>query len=193
MAFQFEKTKLDGVYLVKPQVFGDSRGYFMETYKKTDFLNAGIDVEFVQDNESRSTKGVLRGLHFQKAHTQGKLVRVTKGMVYDVAVDVRPDSGTFGQWVGVTLSADEKVMLYIAEGFAHGFLVLSDEAEFIYKCTDVYDPSSEGGIMWNDPALKINWPELDVDYRISEKDGKHPGFTEQSFSWAEGYSRREQV
>ena len=192
MAFQFEKTKLDGVYLVKPQVFGDSRGYFMETYKKTDFLNAGIDVEFVQDNESRSTKGVLRGLHFQKAHTQGKLVRVTKGTVYDVAVDVRPDSETFGQWVGVTLSAEDKTMLYIAEGFAHGFLVLSDEAEFIYKCTDVYDPSSEGGIMWNDPALKINWPELDVDYRISEKDGKHPGFTEQSFSWAEGYYRREQ-
>lgn len=187
MAFQFEKTKLDGLYLIKPQVFGDSRGYFMETYKKTDFLNAGIDVEFVQDNESRSTKGVLRGLHFQKAHTQGKLVRVTKGTVFDVAVDVRPDSKTFGQWVGVTLSAEDKTMLYIAEGFAHGFLVLSDEAEFIYKCTDVYDPSSEGGIMWNDPALKINWPELDVDYRISEKDGKHPGFTEQSFSWAEGY------
>lgn len=164
----------------------------METYKKTDFLNVGIDVEFVQDNESRSTKGVLRGLHFQKAHTQGKLVRVTKGTVFDVAVDVRPDSETFGQWVGVTLSAEDKTMLYIAEGFAHGFLVLSDEAEFIYKCTDVYDPSSEGGIMWNDPALKINWPELDVDYRISEKDGKHPGFTEQSFSWAEGYYRREQ-
>ena len=192
MAFQFEKTKLDGVYLIKPQVFGDSRGYFMETYKKTDFLNVGIDVEFVQDNESRSMKGVLRGLHFQKAHTQGKLVRVTKGTVFDVAVDVRPDSETFGQWVGVTLSAEDKTMLYIAEGFAHGFLVLSDEAEFIYKCTDVYDPSSEGGIMWNDPALKINWPELDVDYRISEKDGKHPGFTEQSFSWAEGYYRREQ-
>ena len=183
---------IEGLCTIESTVHGDSRGYFMETFSQKDMYEAGLYISFVQDNQSMSVKGVLRGLHFQKRFPQTKLVRVIKGTVYDVAVDVRPDSETFGQWVGVTLSAEDKTMLYIAEGFAHGFLVLSDEAEFIYKCTDVYDPSSEGGIMWNDPALKINWPELDVDYRISEKDGKHPGFAEQSFSWAEGYYRREQ-
>ena len=130
MAFTFEKTKLPGVVIIQPKVFGDRRGYFMETYKKNDFVEAGIDREFVQDNESSSTKGVLRGLHFQKEHTQGKLVRVTHGEVFDVAVDVRPGSETFGQWVGVTLSSEKKNMLYVPEGFAHGFLVLSDIAEF---------------------------------------------------------------
>lgn len=187
MAFQFEKTKLDGVVIIQPQVFGDSRGYFMETYKKTVYAEAGIGKEFVQDNESSSTKGVLRGLHFQTKHTQGKLVRVTEGSVFDVAVDVRPGSPTFGEWVGVTLSAEKKNMFYIPEGFAHGFLVLSDTASFVYKCTDVYDPTAEGGIPWNDPDIAVDWPKLDCEYRTSEKDGKHPGFKEQSFEWAEKY------
>lgn len=184
MAFTFEKTKLPGVVIIQPKIFGDNRGYFMETYKKTDYIEAGINKEFVQDNESSSTKGVLRGLHFQKEHTQGKLVRVTKGEVFDVAVDVRPASETFGQWVGVTLSSEKKNMLYIPEGFAHGFLVLSDTAEFVYKCTDVYDPSSEGGIPWNDPTIAVEWPKLDCDYKTSEKDEKHDSFNDQDFSWA---------
>ena len=185
MAFTFEKTKIPGVVVIQPQVFGDSRGYFMETYKKDDFAAAGIGKDFVQDNESSSTKGVLRGLHFQKNHTQGKLVRVTRGEVFDVAVDVRPGSETFGQWVGVTLSAEKKNMFYIPEGFAHGFLVLSDTAEFVYKCTDVYDPESEGGVPWNDGAIAIDWPKLDVPYKTSAKDEKHESFLDQDFSWAE--------
>ena len=185
MAFTFEKTKLPGVVIIQPKVFGDSRGYFMETYKKGDFAAAGIDKEFFQDNESSSTKGVLRGFHFQKEHTQGKLVRVTHGEVFDVAVDVRSGSETYGQWVGVTLSSEQKNMFYVPEGFAHGFLVLSDTAEFVYKCTDVYDPASEGGIPWNDPDINVEWPKLDGPYRTSEKDEKHPGFREQSFKWAE--------
>lgn len=184
MAFEFQKTKLPGVVIIQPQVFGDSRGYFMETYKKEDFAKAGINKEFVQDNESSSTKGILRGLHFQKEHTQGKLVRVTEGTVYDVAVDVRPGSETFDQWVGVTLSAEAKNMLYIPEGFAHGFLVLSDTASFVYKCTDVYDPTSEGGIPWNDSDIAVDWPKLDVPYKTSEKDEKHAAFKEQDFTWA---------
>ncbi len=184
MAFTFEKTRLPGVIIIQPQVFGDSRGYFMETYKKGDYAAAGIDKEFVQDNESSSTKGVLRGLHFQKDHTQGKLVRVTHGEVFDVAVDVRPGSETFGQWVGVTLSSEKKNMFYIPEGFAHGFLVLSDTAEFVYKCTDVYDPKSEGGIPWNDASINVEWPKLDCEYKTSEKDEKHESFKDQDFSWA---------
>ncbi len=187
MAFHFEETKLPGVYVITPQVFGDSRGYFMETYKKELFAAGGIDKEFVQDNESSSTKGVLRGLHFQKEHTQGKLVRVTHGEVFDVAVDVRPGSATFGQWAGVTLSGEEKNMLYIPEGFAHGFLVLSDTAQFFYKCTDVYDPTSEGGIPWNDPDIGIAWPNLDCAYQTSPKDSAHPAFRAQSFDWAQKY------
>ena len=185
MAFTFEKTKLPGVIIIQPKVFGDNRGYFMETYKKTDYAEVGIDKEFVQDNESSSTKGVLRGLHFQKNHTQGKLVRVTHGEVFDVAVDVRPGSETYGQWVSVTLSSEKKNMFYIPEGFAHGFLVLSDTAEFVYKCTDVYDPTSEGGIPWNDPDINVEWPKLDVPYKTSEKDEKHEPFKEQAFDWAE--------
>ena len=184
MAFTFEKTKLPGVIIIQPQVFGDARGYFMETFKKIDYEAVGIDKEFVQDNESSSTKGVLRGLHFQKEHTQGKLVRVTHGEVFDVAVDVRPGSSTYGQWEGVILSSEKKNMFYIPEGFAHGFLVLSDTAEFVYKCTDVYDPSSEGGIPWNDPTIAVEWPKLDVPYKTSEKDEKHEGFAKQDFSWA---------
>ena len=185
MAFVFLKTQIPGVVIIQPQVYGDSRGYFMETFKKSDYIDAGIDKEFVQDNESSSTKGVLRGLHFQKNHTQGKLVRITHGEVFDVAVDVRPRSATYGQWVGVTLSSDKKNMFYIPEGFAHGFLVLSETAEFVYKCTDVYDPTSEGGIPWNDETIGIEWPKLDCDYKTSEKDGKHESFKTQDFSWAD--------
>lgn len=185
MSFTFEKTKIPGVVIIQPQDHGDSRGYFVETFKAPDFEAAGIPTNFVQDNESSSTKGVLRGLHFQKTHTQGKMVRVTHGEVFDVAVDVRPGSETFGQWVGVTLSAEKKNMFYVPAGFAHGFLVLSDTAEFVYKCTDVYDPSGEGGIPWNDETIGVTWPELDCEYKTSEKDGKHAGFKEQDFSWAE--------
>lgn len=185
--FTFEKTRIPDVKVITPQIFGDSRGYFLETYKDTDFEAAGIRGPFVQDNESSSAKGVLRGLHFQKNHTQGKLVRVTSGRVLDVAVDVRPGSPTFGQYVSVELDAESKKMFWIPQGFAHGFLVLSDQATFTYKCTDVYDPSSEGGIPWNDPALAIDWPKLDIPYQTSEKDGKHPAFTQQGFTWAAKY------
>ena len=185
MAFTFEEQAIKGVFLITPHVIGDSRGYFVETFKAPDFSAHGIPAEYVQDNESCSSKGVLRGLHFQKTHTQGKLVRVTSGKVYDVAVDVRPGSETFGKWVGIELDSEKKQMLYIPPGFAHGFLVISDSATFIYKCTDVYDPSGEGGIPWNDPTIAIDWPKLDCKYKTSEKDGKHPGFTDQCFEWAE--------
>ena len=177
--FQIEKCgEIDGLYLIQPTVFGDSRGYFMETYNYEEFKEAGLDMVFVQDNQSSSTKGVLRGLHYQKKHTQGKLVRVLSGEVFDVAVDIRKGSKTYGKWFGVTLSAEKKNMFYIPEGFAHGFYVLSDTAEFAYKCTDFYDPSSEAGIKWDDPAIGVEWPILDVTIpNISEKDGKHPAFT----------------
>ena len=163
--FTFTQTEIPGVVVIEPQVFGDDRGYFMETYQKDQFAEAGIDKEFVQDNQSRSTRGVLRGLHFQKEHTQGKLVRVTKGEVFDVAVDCRPHSATFGKWVGVTLSEENKKMFYIPEGFAHGFLVLSDEAEFCYKVNDFWHPNDEGGMAWNDPEIGIEWPELKGEYK----------------------------
>ena len=184
MPFEFKQTKIPGVVIIQPKVFSDSRGYFMESFKASDFAAAGLPTEFVQDNESSSTKGVLRGLHFQKNHTQGKLVRVTHGEVYDVAVDIRPGSSTYGQWVDVVLSSEKKNMFYIPEGFAHGFLVLSDIAEFVYKCTDVYDPSSEGGIPWNDPTINVDWPKLDCVYRTSEKDAMLESFATQDFSWA---------
>ena len=187
MAFTFQEQIIKGVFIITPQVFGDTRGYFMEVYQKESFEAAGIHGGFVQDNESSSTKGVLRGLHFQKDHTQGKLVRVISGCVYDVAVDVRLGSETFGQYVGVTMDAEKRQMLYIPEGFAHGFLVLSDTATFVYKCTDVYDPKSEGGIPWNDPDIGIEWPKLNCPYKTSEKDGRHPGFREQTFEWAKKY------
>ena len=187
MAFKFEEQSIKGVFVITPQVFGDSRGYFAETFKAPDFEAAGIPVNFVQDNESSSTKGVLRGLHFQTEHTQGKLVRVTSGKVFDVAVDVRPGSATYGKYVGVELDSEKKQMFFIPAGFAHGFLVLSDHATFTYKCTDVYDPNSEGGIPWDDKDLYIEWPKLDIPYKTSEKDGKHPGFKAQSFDWAEKY------
>ena len=151
--FKFIETGIEGLVIVEPTVFGDNRGYFMETYNYNEFAAAGLDMVFVQDNQSSSTKGVLRGLHYQKNHTQGKLVRVLSGEVFDVAVDIRRGSKTYGKWFGVTLTAEKKNMFYIPEGFAHGFYVLSDTAEFAYKCTDFYDPSSEAGIMWNDETI----------------------------------------
>lgn len=158
------KCPIDGLYVIEPAVHGDSRGYFMETYNQQDFDEAGLNMRFVQDNQSMSVKGVLRGLHFQKQYPQGKLVRVIKGRVFDVAVDLRSDSKTYGKWYGAELSEDNKKQFYISEGFAHGFLVLSDEAEFCYKCTDFYHPGDEGGLAWNDPEIGIEWPELMGDY-----------------------------
>ena len=181
--FTFVETGLPGVLVIEPTVFGDARGYFMETFQKEEFAAAGITDEFVQDNQSKSSRGVLRGLHFQKEHTQGKLVRVTKGEVFDVAVDCRPNSETFGKWVGVTLSAENKKQFYIPQGFAHGFLVLSDEAEFCYKCTDYYDPTAEGGIPYNDPTVNVEWPDCGCEYLLSEKDKKHEPFAAQTFDY----------
>lgn len=173
--FKFTETKIKGVYIIEPKVFGDNRGYFMETYNKEHFAEAGLTMNFVQDNESSSSKGVLRGLHFQTKHTQGKLVRVTKGEVFDVAVDLRKGSPTYGQWEGVVLSAENKKQFYIPEGFAHGFLVLSDHAIFNYKCTDFYCPEGEGGVLWNDPDIGIEWPLDGIDNIVlSEKDKVHP-------------------
>lgn len=148
---------IEGLYIIEPAVHGDSRGYFMETYNLRDMAEAGLNMTFVQDNQSMSTKGVLRGLHYQKKYPQGKLVRVIKGRVFDVAVDIRKDSATFGKWFGVELSEENKKQFYIPEGFAHGFLVLSDVAEFCYKVTDFYHPDDEGGIAWNDPGIAIEW------------------------------------
>lgn len=155
---------IKGLYVIEPTVHGDARGYFMETYNQKDMEEAGLNMKFVQDNQSCSTKGVLRGLHFQKEFPQGKLVRVVKGKVFDVAVDLRSNSDTYGQWFGVELSEENKKQFYISEGFAHGFLVLSDIAEFCYKCTDFYHPGDEGGLAWNDPSIGIIWPELVGDY-----------------------------
>ena len=151
---------IEGLYVIEPAVHGDSRGYFMETYSLRDMQEAGLDMVFVQDNQSMSVKGVLRGLHFQKEFPQGKLVRVIKGRVFDVAVDLRSGSETYGQWYGVELTEENKKQFYVSPGFAHGFLVLSDTAEFCYKCTDVYHPGDEGGLAWNDPAIGIEWPEV---------------------------------
>lgn len=148
---------IEGLYIIEPAVHGDDRGYFMETYNKRDLEEAGLNMNFVQDNQSMSTKGVLRGLHFQKQFPQGKLVRVIKGKVFDVAVDLRKDSKTYGKWFGVELTEENKKQFYISEGFAHGFLVLSDVAEFCYKVTDFYHPGDEGGIAWNDPSIGIDW------------------------------------
>ncbi len=175
--FSFTETKLGGMYIIEPTMFGDARGYFMETYQLSDFAAAGISNAFVQDNQSSSHKGVLRGLHFQKRHSQAKLVRVLSGEVYDVAVDIRPDSPTYGEWAGEILSGENKRMMFIPKGFAHGFLVLSDTAEFTYKCDDFYHPEDEGGILWNDPDIAIDWPLHLVDeLTISEKDRSQPAF-----------------
>ena len=167
---------IEGLFVIEPAVFHDSRGYFMETYNQNDFKEAGLDMVFVQDNQSMSTKGVLRGLHFQKQFPQGKLVRVVRGKVFDVAVDLRSASETYGKWFGVELSAENKKQFYISEGFAHGFLVLSDEAEFAYKCTDFYHPGDEGGILWSDPSIGIDWPiEEGMELTISDKDQNWSG------------------
>lgn len=171
--FTFASTKIKDVFVITPKVFGDARGYFMETYSEQSFRDAGLSYTFVQDNQSSSTKGVLRGLHFQKSHPQAKLVRVLNGEVYDVAVDLREGSETYGQYVGVTLSGENKQQLLIPRGFAHGFLVLSDTAEFAYKCDEFYHPEDEGGLPYNDPSIAIDWPELDVPYKLSDKDQKH--------------------
>ena len=167
---------IEGLYVIEPTVFKDERGYFVETYNQNDMKEAGLDMVFVQDNQSMSTRGVLRGLHFQKQFPQGKFVRVVRGKVFDVAVDLRSDSITYGKWLGVELSAENMKQFYIPEGFAHGFLVLSDEAEFCYKCTDFYHPGDEGGLAWNDPEIGVEWPlEEGVDLIISEKDQKWKG------------------
>lgn len=175
--FKFIKTDIEGVVIIEPQVFGDNRGYFTETYKKEDFDNAGLEYDFIQDNQSRSFKGVLRGLHFQKKYPQAKLVRVIEGEVYDVAVDLRKGSPTYGKYVGVVLSSENKRMFMIPRGFAHGFLVLSDFATFVYKCDEKYHPEDEGAIIWNDPDVNIDWP-MKQGITLSEKDKNHPTLKE---------------
>ena len=156
--FKKVETNIEGLCVIEPTVFNDNRGFFMETYSKRDFEEIGINTEFVQDNQSKSIKGVLRGLHFQKEFPQAKLVRVIKGEVYDVAVDLRKGSKTYGKYYGVTLTEENRLQFFIPRGFAHGFLVLSDEADFVYKCDDFYHPGDEGGIAWNDESINIKWP-----------------------------------
>lgn len=178
MAFEFKECPIKGLYEVQPKVFGDKRGYFFEVYSEKDFNAAGLTMKFVQDNQSSSTKGVLRGLHFQTLHPQGKLVRAVEGLVYDVAVDLRNGSPTFGKYYGVLLDSQKQNQFYIPEGFAHGFYVLSDTAVFAYKCTDFYHPEDDAGIMWNDSAIGIKWDEIapGISPLLSEKDTKHPAF-----------------
>ena len=168
---------IEGLCIIEPAVHGDSRGYFMETYNLNDMKNAGLNYNFVQDNQSMSTKGVLRGLHFQKNYPQTKLVRVINGSVFDVAVDLRKDSGTYGKWFGIVLNDENKKQFLIPKGFAHGFLVLSDTAEFMYKCDDFYHPNDEGGIIWNDPAVGIEWPNVG-ELKLSDKDKMNPTLKE---------------
>lgn len=160
-------TDIEGLYIIEPTVHSDGRGYFMETYNRNDMHEAGLDMEFVQDNQSMSTRGVLRGLHFQKKYPQGKLVRVLRGEVFDVAVDLRKESSTYGKWYGLILSEENRKQFYISEGFAHGFLVLSETAEFCYKVTDFYHPGDEGGLAWNDPEIGIEWPYVKGEYQGS--------------------------
>ena len=172
---QIKVTQLDieGLCVIEPAVYGDNRGYFMETYNEQDFQNAGLNYRFVQDNQSSSRKGVLRGLHFQKTYPQAKLVRVLKGEVFDVAVDLRKGSATYGKWVGVMLSEENKKQFMIPRGFAHGFVVVSDYAEFAYKCDNFYHPEDEGGLLWNDPDVGVEWPNVG-EIILSEKDKKNP-------------------
>ncbi len=175
-------TPINDLIVFEPDVFGDERGYFMESYNQAKMKELGLDVEFVQDNESKSKKGVLRGIHFQTKNPQGKLVRCSQGKIFDVAVDLRPESATFGQWYGIELSSDNKKMMYIPPRFGHGFVVLSDEAVFNYKCSSLYDAQSDSGIMYNDPQININWPKIDGALIISEKDQKHTN-TLQTIVW----------
>lgn len=183
MPFTFRKCvsggkEIAGLFEIQPKVFGDARGYFFEVYSEKDFFEAGLTMKFVQDNQSSSAKGVLRGLHFQTRHPQGKLVRAVSGRVYDVAVDLRSGSATFGTYYGVVLDSEKQNQFYIPAGFAHGFYVLSESAVFAYKCTDFYDPAGEGGLMWNDPEIGIDWNAVAPDMMplLSEKDGKLPAF-----------------
>ena len=171
--FNFIETSIKGVFIIEPVKYGDNRGYFMETYKEPDFKSAGIDCKFVQDNQSKSKKGVLRGLHFQRTYPQAKLVRCIEGEVFDVCVDLRNGSSTYGKWEGTVLSALKGNQLMIPKGFAHGFLVLSETATFCYKCDEVYHPEDEGGIMYNDPDIAIDWPKTE-EIVLSEKDKKYP-------------------
>lgn len=180
--FNFIPTKIKDVYIIEPTAFGDQRGYFMETYNAQDFKAAGLDYTFVQDNQSSSRKGVLRGLHFQKTYPQAKLVRVLKGEVFDVAVDLRKNSETYGQWVGVLLSEENKRQFIVPRGFAHGFVVTSEYAEFAYKCDDFYHPEDEGGLLYNDPDLNIQWPSVG-EIILSEKDKKHPTLTQSKITF----------
>ena len=173
----FTKTEIEGVYIIEPKMFGDNRGYFMETYNENDFKSVGLNYVFVQDNQSKSKAGVLRGLHFQIKHPQAKLVRVLEGEVFDVAVDLRKGSKTYGKWAGVILSEENKKQFLIPRGFAHGFVVLSESATFAYKCDDFYHPEDEGGIMWNDPEIGIEWP-YEGEVLLSEKDKTHKALRE---------------
>ena len=173
----FIKTEIEGGYIIEPKVFGDNRGYFFESYNEKEFKENGLDYTFVQDNQSKSKKGVLRGLHFQKTYPQAKLVRVLEGEVFDVAVDLRKGSKTYGKWVGVILSSENKRQFMIPRGFAHGFVVLSASATFTYKCDEFYHPEDEGGLMWNDEDINIEWP-YEGEVLLSEKDKKHPSLKE---------------
>ena len=164
------ETSIPGLLIIEPRVFGDARGFFMETWNAAAFAGAGLDLAFVQDNHSRSQKGVLRGLHFQNPSPQGKLVRVTNGAVFDVAVDLRASSPTFGKWVGVELSAQNKRMFWVPEGFAHGFLTLEDDTDFLYKCTSPYAPQHEASLAWDDPTVGIEWPLDGIEPKLSAKD-----------------------
>jgi len=170
MPFNFTQCPIQGLIEIQPKIFGDDRGYFFESWSQREYEKAGVDLPFVQDNQSKSVKGVLRGLHFQKKHPQGKLIRAIEGEIFDAAVDVRINSPTFGKWHGVTLSCDKQNQFYIPPGFAHGFLVLSASAILAYKCTDFYYPEDEGGIIWNDSCIGIKWPDLGMEYKLSEKD-----------------------
>jgi len=174
---KFTPLEIPAVILIEPDVLKDDRGFFIECFRKDLFVLQGIPIEFVQDNHSLSSKGVVRGLHYQiEPKAQAKFMRVIRGSVFDVCVDIRPDSKTFGKSVGIELNADNKKMLYIPEGFAHGFCVLEDQTEFLYKVSDFYAPEYERGILWNDPALGIQWPKLDVPYQLSKKDQNYPTF-----------------
>ena len=185
------KTHLPGVVVIEPKVFGDKRGFFLETFRQDVLQQAGIDVTFVQDNHSRSGQGVLRGMHYQLTQTQGKLVRVTSGSVYDVAVDVRHGSPTFGQWYGTQLDEESMRMMYVPPGYAHGFVVLSESADFLYKCTDYYHPESEQGIAWDDPNIGIEWPiaNLTSDIALSEKDKKNVLLKDQDIEKLPSYEK----
>lgn len=181
--FSFNKTEIKEVYIIEPTVFNDERGYFMETYNEREFKAAGIDTAFVQNNQSKSIKGVLRGLHYQKNHPQAKLLRVISGEVFDVAVDIRERSETYGKWVGVTLSAENKKQFFIPKGFAHGFLVLSETAEFAYMCDDFYHPEDESGVRWDDPEIAIVWPSVQEGPILNERDGRYKHLKDMRHDW----------